>query len=103
MAASLHELAAVLLAQGDLAGARESLEHSLSIQARVFGTTEHYSTCQTELNLSVVLAQLGEVSDALELARHALSVFERVLPPGHGLTRSARQQVTMLVSGEAPS
>ena len=47
VAASLHELAGVLQAQGDLASA-ERLERSLEIDAAMFGTTEHYSTAITE-------------------------------------------------------
>ncbi|MCC6552280.1 MAG: tetratricopeptide repeat protein, partial [Polyangiaceae bacterium] len=55
VAASLHELAGVLTAQGDLAGARERLERSLRIKATVFGTEEHPDVAASLHSLAGVL------------------------------------------------
>ncbi|WP_164012637.1 tetratricopeptide repeat protein [Pyxidicoccus trucidator] len=88
VAASLHALAGVLHAQGDLAGARERLERVLRIEARLYGTSEHPSTAVTEMNLALLLRQLGEEdSRAYELLEHAYQVFLTHLGPDHQYTR----------------
>jgi len=88
VAASLNELARVLHAQGDLAGARQRLERSLEIQAAVFGTTEHYKTAITEWSLAMLLMEMGdEPARAAELLAHAHGVFQRQLGPNHPYTR----------------
>jgi hypothetical protein len=41
VAISLHALGGVLRVQGDLAGARKALEHSLAIKTKLLGTEKH--------------------------------------------------------------
>lgn len=79
VAASLHELAGVLRAQGELAGARETCEIVLEIKGRVFGTREHFSTAITETNLGLLLPEQGETDRAQALLTHALGVFLKQL------------------------
>jgi tetratricopeptide (TPR) repeat protein len=78
VAASLHELAGVLQAQGDLAGAREHLERSLRIHAKVFGTEEHPSVAASLHSLAGVLQAQGDLAGAREHLERVLAISERV-------------------------
>jgi len=73
VATSLHSLAGVLQAQGDLAGARRHLERSLEIQAAVFGTEEHPSVAASLHELAGVLKAQGDLAEA---RRHLERVLE---------------------------
>ncbi|MCB1054812.1 MAG: tetratricopeptide repeat protein, partial [Acidobacteria bacterium] len=78
----------VLQAQGDLAGARARLERVLEIEAKVYGTREHYSSAITEEQLAyLLLAMGGEEERAAELLVHAYRVFVAQLGPDHPYTR----------------
>lgn len=91
MASSLHELAMVLYAQGDLAGARARLEQVLQIEGRVFGTRDHFSTAVTEMALARLLSQQGEPDRARELLQHAHQAFLAQLGPEHPHTKEAAE------------
>ena len=62
VAASLHALAGVLQAQGDLAGAKSRLERSLEIKAKVHGTDEHPEVAASLHELAGVLQAQGDLS-----------------------------------------
>ncbi len=87
VATSLHELAGVLQAQGDLSGAREKLERVLEIEEKVYGTRDHYSTAITEMVLGFLLLELEEKEAAAALLAHAYRVFLGQLGPEHPYTR----------------
>lgn len=87
MAASLHELAGVLSAQGDLAGAKGMLERVLEIEERLYGTREHYLTAMTEVALGALLLEMGEAERAVILLQHAYQTFLAQLGPDHPQTR----------------
>ena len=74
VAASLHELAGVLKAQGDLQGARERLERSLEIKARVHGTEEHPDVAASLHELAGVLQAQGDLQGARERLERSLEI-----------------------------
>src|SRR5678815_4278409 len=74
VAASLHELAGVLKAQGDLAGAREHLERSLRTQAKGLGTGDHPSVAASLHELAGVLQAQGDLAGARERLERSLRI-----------------------------
>lgn len=96
VAASLHALAGVLQAQGDLPGAKEKLERSLRIEEGIYGTREHYLTAITEVNLAVLLLQQGEAKRGGELLLHAHETFLASLGPSHPSTRQVAELLQQL-------
>jgi tetratricopeptide (TPR) repeat protein len=78
VAASLHALAGVLQDQGDLAGAREKLERSLAIQARVFETENRPSVAASLHALAGVLESQGDLAGAQERLERSLAIKERL-------------------------
>ncbi len=78
VATSLHELAGVLQAQGDLSGARERLERSLAIKSSVFGTEEHPEVAASLHSLAVVLQAQGDLSGAREMLERVLEIEEHI-------------------------
>lgn len=93
VAASLHELAGVLRAQGDLAGARALYERVLAIDERLYGGREHYFAAITEMALGSLFAELGETRSAEPLLQHAHQVFLRTLGPEHPYTKRLARRV----------
>ena len=78
VAASLHALAGVLKAQGDLSGAKSRLERSLQIQAKVHGTDEHPSVAASLHALAGVLKAQGDLSGAKSRLERALQIKAKV-------------------------
>ena len=78
MSASLHQLAAVLQAQGDLAAARVYLERSLRIKAKVFGTEEHPEVAASLHALAGVLQAQGDRAGARARYEQVLAIEERL-------------------------
>ena len=78
VAGSLHELAVVLQAQGDLDGARQRLERSLQIQAEVFGTEIHPSVAASLHELAGVLQAQGDLDGARQRLERALQIQTEV-------------------------
>ena len=78
IAASLHSLAGVLKAQGDLAGARQRLERSLEIKARVFGTEDHPDVAASLHSLAGVLKAQGDLAGARQRLERSLEISARV-------------------------
>src|SRR5262249_50754241 len=75
---SLHELAGVLRAQGDLIGARARLERSLKIQQKVHGTENHPSVATTFAGLGNCLRDLGLFDESERMLRTAQRIRENV-------------------------
>jgi tetratricopeptide (TPR) repeat protein len=78
VAASLHELARVHHAQGDLAGARDRLERSLRIWAKVLGTEDHRSVAASLHALAGVLRAQGDLAGARDRLERVLEIEERI-------------------------
>ena len=78
VATSLHSLAGVLQAQGDLAGAREKLERSLHIKAAVFGTEQHPDVAASLHALAGVLQAQGDLAGAREKLERVLEIEAKV-------------------------
>ena len=77
-----NNLALVLQALGDYAGAKGLLEKALLSAEKNFGP-EHPTTAVSYSNLATVLKDLGDYAGALPLAAKALAVFQNTLPAGH--------------------
>jgi tetratricopeptide (TPR) repeat protein len=78
----MNNLAEVLRAQGDLAGARSLHEEVLSSRRRMLGT-EHPATLTSMNNLAEVLRAQGDLAGARSLHEEALSVLRRVWGAEH--------------------
>jgi tetratricopeptide (TPR) repeat protein len=70
---SLDNLAKLLRAQGDLAGARPLFERALAICEKVFGP-EHPDTAQSLNQLGDLLREQGELARARPLCERALAI-----------------------------
>jgi tetratricopeptide (TPR) repeat protein len=80
VAALLRELARVLVAQGDVAGAHAHLNRSLAIFRKVHGTDEHVETTTAVHELAVVLRLEGDLLGAREQLEWLLRVLKKVHP-----------------------
>ena len=74
----LHSFAGVLHAQGDLAGARQRLERSLEIEAKVHGTEEHPSVAASLHELARVLHAQGDLAGARQRLERSLEIQAKV-------------------------
>src|SRR5690606_23789876 len=84
-----HELAGVLQTQGDLESAEQTYERVLAIEARIYGSRDHYSTCMTELALASLLLKRGQRERAAALLEHAHPILSRLLGSAHGWVKYA--------------
>ncbi|MEN0068635.1 MAG: tetratricopeptide repeat protein, partial [Myxococcota bacterium] len=78
VSATLHQLAGVLQAQGDLSGARDHLVQSLAMDRRLYGTDDHPGLVVTLANLAHVQWAQGERTEAVATMRYALAASARV-------------------------
>jgi tetratricopeptide (TPR) repeat protein len=83
VATSLHELAGVLLAQGDLPGARDLLERSFCIRAKVIGTEDHPDVAASLHELARVLLAQGDLPGARDRLERSLGILAKVLGTEH--------------------
>jgi tetratricopeptide (TPR) repeat protein len=74
----LRDSSAMLLAQGDLAGARERIERALGILVKVYGTDEHPDVAASLRALARVLREQGDLSGARERLERALRIQVKV-------------------------
>jgi tetratricopeptide (TPR) repeat protein len=81
-AASLNNLAVLLMAQGNLAGARPLYERLLTIAEKVLGP-EHPNTATSLNNLAGLLRAQGDLADARLLFERSLAIDENALGPEH--------------------
>jgi tetratricopeptide (TPR) repeat protein len=86
-ATSLNNLARLLQAQGDLAGARPLFGRALAILEKALGPG-HPNTNATRANLASVRLAEGAPMDALALSEPALAAHEKVLGPNHPWTKA---------------
>lgn len=75
---SLHELARVFQSQGDLAGARDLLERSLRIKAKVYGSEDHPNVATSLHALARVLQAQGDLAGARDHLERVLRIEERI-------------------------
>ena len=86
-ATSLNNLALLLQAQGDLAGARPLFERALAIREKALGP-EHPDTATSLNNLAPLLQAQGDLAGARPLFERALAIREKALGPEHLERRS---------------
>jgi len=77
-----NNLATVLQALGDYAGAKALLQKSVASDERNFGK-DHPSTARRYSNLATVLKDLGDYAGALALSGRSVCIFKKSLPAGH--------------------
>jgi tetratricopeptide (TPR) repeat protein len=97
-ATSLSNLAFLLQAQGDLAGARLLHERALAIREKMLGP-EHPSTASSLNNVALLLQAQGDLTGARPLYERALAIREKVLDPGGSRNSDEPQQPRVLASG----
>jgi tetratricopeptide (TPR) repeat protein len=73
-AVSLHALACILQAQGDLKGARQKLERCLAILAELRGDEVHPDVAASLHTLAGVLQAQGDLKGAREKLEHSLAI-----------------------------
>jgi tetratricopeptide (TPR) repeat protein len=98
-AGSLNNLANVLRAQGDLAGARPLFERALAIREKALGP-EHPDTATCLNNLASVLKAQGDFAGARPLYERALAIREKALGPEHSDTAESLNDLAVLLSNE---
>ncbi|MCD6135349.1 tetratricopeptide repeat protein, partial [Candidatus Bipolaricaulota bacterium] len=77
-----NNLAMVLKALGDYAGAKDLLEKAMISNEKNFGP-EHPTTAVRYSNLATVLQDLWDYKDALVLSKKSVKIFKKSLPEGH--------------------
>jgi tetratricopeptide (TPR) repeat protein len=98
-AGSLNNLANVLRAQGDLAGARPLFERALAISEKVLGP-EHPDTAISLTNLANLLWTEGDLVGARPLFERALAIREKSLGPEHPRTATSLNNLAGLLSAQ---
>lgn len=98
-AATLHQLAAVNIAEGDLHEARENLEQAL---ASMPDGEQLDRIASTEMELGMVLLSLRERNRGLALLRKAHRTFHRKLGPDHPLTKQAEALLSRVAPPSKP-
>jgi tetratricopeptide (TPR) repeat protein len=95
-ATSLNNLALLLQAQGDLAGAQPLYERALAIREKVLGR-EHLHIASTLSNLAVALRAQGDLAGARPLHERALAIREKALGPEHPHTAISLNNIGLLL------
>jgi tetratricopeptide (TPR) repeat protein len=95
-ATSLNEIAVLLQAQGDLAGARPLNERALAIREKALGP-EHPDTAESLNNLANLLRDQGDYAGARPLFERALAIMEKALGPEHPNTNRVRSNLAGLL------
>ena len=99
-ATSLNNLALLLQAQGDLAGARPLYERALAIREKALGP-EHPHTATSLNNLALLLkAQEGDFAGARPLYERALAIREKALGPEHPHTATSLNNLALLLQAQ---
>ncbi|WP_338695366.1 tetratricopeptide repeat protein [Bradyrhizobium sp. 26S5] len=96
-AGSLNNLGALLLARGDLAGARSYYERALAIREKAVGL-DHSDTATSLNNLGYLLRRQGDLAGARSCYERALAIFEKVLGPEHPDTARGLSNLGALLS-----
>jgi tetratricopeptide (TPR) repeat protein len=98
-AQSLNNLAGLLRAQGDDAGARPLFERALAIREKVLGPEDH-QTATSLNNLADLLRFQGDLAGARPLSERALAIREKVLGPEHPRTAMSLDNLASLLQAE---
>ena len=96
---SLNNLALLLQAQGDLAGARPLFERALAIREKALGP-EHPDTASSLNNLAGLLKGQGDLAGARPLYERALAIRERALGPEHPSTATSLNNLARLLQDQ---
>jgi hypothetical protein len=97
----MNNLARMLRAQGDLAGARKLLEETLDILRRVLGP-EHLGTSASARNLFETLQDLGELAAAMAVLKgDLLWLLDRDAASLGSEQRTIRQYVAQVIERDA--
>jgi tetratricopeptide (TPR) repeat protein len=99
-AASLDNLAGLLQAQGDLAGARLLYERALAIRETVLGP-EHLDTARSLYNQAGLLHIQGDLAGARRFSERALAIREKVLGPEHPDTARSLNNFALLLHAQS--
>jgi tetratricopeptide (TPR) repeat protein len=100
VAATLHNLAAVVEARGDSARAEQHYRRALAIRETRFGA-DHPDVALTCNNLGRLLADRGLTGEAVGLLERAVAILERRLDAEHPHLAAARSNLTY-ASGARP-
>jgi tetratricopeptide (TPR) repeat protein len=92
VAATLHNLAAVLAAQGQPGAAEKHYCRALMIKEKLLGT-DNPDVATTRNNLGKLLAEVGRPIEAVPLLEAAVAVLEDRLAPGHPHLSAARENL----------
>ena len=95
-ASTLHTLAGLLRAQGDLAGARKHHERVLMIREKALGR-DHVHTATSLNNLALVLSEQGDLKGAKALYDRAVTIYERTLGSEHPWTAASLLNLARLL------
>jgi len=95
-ATSLNNLATLLNAQGDFAGARSLCERALAICEKALGP-EHSGTARSLDSLAAQLHAQGDFAGAWPLYERALAIYEKALGPEHPDTATSLNNLALLL------
>jgi Tfp pilus assembly protein PilF len=98
-AESLNNLAHLLQAQGDFAGARPLYERALAIREKTLGP-EHPYTAVSLNNLASLLRTQGDLAGARPLYERALAVTEKALGPEHPDTATCLNNLASVLKAQ---
>lgn len=95
-AAILHELAFVLLSQGELSKAQTYYEQARESKVRHYDTADHPDVANTESMLGQLLWKLGQKEKARELLHHSEWVYSSQYGPEHPKTLSLNRMLEIV-------
>jgi tetratricopeptide (TPR) repeat protein len=98
-AESLNNLAHLLQAQGDFAGARPLHERALAIREETLGP-EHPDTAESRNNLASLLSTQGDLAGARPLYERALAITEKALGTEHPDTATCLNNLASLLKAQ---
>ncbi len=101
MAATLHNLAAVLVERGRHREAERYYRRALAIQRRLLGN-DSPDVALTANNLGRLLATLGRREEAIALLREAVAVLQARLAPAIRNLRKARKNLRNALRNQKP-
>ena len=96
-AATRHNLAGVLVEEGDYEAARPLEEYALAIAVRVYGAKHRYTAASLN-NLARLCLRQGDYEQAASLLAEALSILEANLGPNNAETIVIRRNLQALRS-----
>jgi len=92
VAATLHNLAAVLAARGHYLEAERQYQRALAIKEKVLGA-ESLDVALTRNSFGMLLTDLGRPAEAVPLLEPAVAILEGCLGPSHPHLSAARENL----------